>query len=404
MSQNDSRKYSVVSAVIATICIAIYLAALVWAAVHVYTSIERRRLIAEQEFFDLADTAVSAGVLGFMDEAFIRTIQDALARTITLEGLIISGPNGEYAFEKVPGEAIYWVNSSPRFKNRFDFSRDALHLPLRIQGLRNVNIQAVAGALDYELLSNILKRTLIFILAALMLAFFTLLVESLRGGGKKRYFQSKQDDETEPPVQPFSFEAESDIAEPETPPPAEYVPVEDVPVTETQGADSPQGLYSPRSNTGWEDYTAERLNSELHFCITGEQDMVLIMMGPKLEIDDNTYNRLAADTVRFFTRREHIFEKGKQGLTVICPGIDLEKGFAASEDFHSRIVNKYSLSRRDFCMGLTSRSGRIVDAQRLMFEASEALERALLDPESPIVAFKSDPEKYRAFISRKTTV
>jgi hypothetical protein len=34
-----------------------------------------------------------------------------------------------------------------------------------------------------------------------------------------------------------------------------------------------------------------------------------------------------------------------------------------------------------------------------MVEASEALERALADPVSHIVAFKSDPEKYRAFIA-----
>jgi hypothetical protein len=33
-----------------------------------------------------------------------------------------------------------------------------------------------------------------------------------------------------------------------------------------------------------------------------------------------------------------------------------------------------------------------------MFEAEEALERAMMDPVSHIVAFKSDPEKYRAFM------
>jgi hypothetical protein len=41
-----------------------------------------------------------------------------------------------------------------------------------------------------------------------------------------------------------------------------------------------------------------------------------------------------------------------------------------------------------------------VDAGRITFEAEEALQRALADPVSYIVAFKSDPEKYRAFVRR----
>jgi hypothetical protein len=55
----------------------------------------------------------------------------------------------------------------------------------------------------------------------------------------------------------------------------------------------------------------------------------------------------------------------------------------------------------DLCMGLSACCGRPVDAERLMFEAEEALERALMDPVSHIVAFKSDPEKYREFMESR---
>jgi hypothetical protein len=58
-------------------------------------------------------------------------------------------------------------------------------------------------------------------------------------------------------------------------------------------------------------------------------------------------------------------------------------------------------AKTDLCMGLSSRSGRPVNAERLMFEAEEALERAMMDPVSHIVAFKSDPEKYRAFMESR---
>ena len=64
-------------------------------------------------------------------------------------------------------------------------------MPLRIQGLRNVNIQAVAGALDYRQVSQILKETLLMIMGGLILAFFTLLLEYLLGkpGERKHSFQ-----------------------------------------------------------------------------------------------------------------------------------------------------------------------------------------------------------------------
>jgi hypothetical protein len=105
---------------------------------------EEFRLIAEQEFFDLTDLATSAGILSFMDETFIEIIQKFLEASITLEGVIISEPNGEYGFEKERGKAIIWIDGSPRFKKGKELSNETLYLPLRIQGLRNVTIQAVA--------------------------------------------------------------------------------------------------------------------------------------------------------------------------------------------------------------------------------------------------------------------
>ena len=66
-----STKNSVIGIVIASVCIVVYLAALVSAAVQIYGSVDQRRIVAEQEVFDLADLASSAGVLGFMNETFI---------------------------------------------------------------------------------------------------------------------------------------------------------------------------------------------------------------------------------------------------------------------------------------------------------------------------------------------
>jgi hypothetical protein len=405
---NTPKKTSVVSAIIASVCIIVYLAALVFAVLKVYTSIEGRRITADREFFDLADLAASAGVLGFMDERFEETISDALSASITLEGLIITGPDGEYAFERERGRAINWVNNSPRLKKRFDFLQE-MYRPLRIQGLRNVNIQAVAGAFDYAVLTDILKQTLLLVLAALTLSFFTLLLESLLGKSGKRVAQEKAAmpsmSPPPPPRQPLPATPPPPPPKRPLPPAAEKpVPAEKTAPAEEDSRDTPKGLYSPHGNIGWEEYTTDRLESELHRCASYEQDLVLIVMEWKDSgsPDENFFNQFADDAVNFFTLRDLIFEKGERGIAIIYPNIDLDMGFAKSEEFHNRTLSKYPglfSAKTDLCIGISSRSGRLIDAERLIFEAAEALEKALNDPVSHIVAFKSDPEKYRAFIA-----
>jgi hypothetical protein len=366
---HSSKNNSILGIVIASICILVYLGALVSVIVRINTSMEQYRLTAEQEFFDLADLASSAGVLSFMDETFVEIIQKAIDASKTLEGIIITGPNGEYGFEKERGKAISYVNGSPRFRNRFDFSRQMLYQPLRIQGLRNVNIQAVAGALDYTELTEILKQALFLIASALILAFFTLIAESLRKGGMA-YNKPKGDGKAEGKAAAYAA----------------------------------GGSYSQRGRIVREENTETRLTEELQRCAAAGQDLVFISIEYKPSADETFYARFAADAARFFASRDFVCEKGEKGVSVICPGFNLDTGFLNADEFHNRIMGKYPdffNSKTDLCMGLSARTGRPVNAERLMFEAEEALERALMDPVSHIVAFKSDPEKYRVFMESR---
>jgi hypothetical protein len=45
-----------------------------------------------------------------------------------------------------------------------------------------------------------------------------------------------------------------------------------------------------------------------------------------------------------------------------------------------------------------------MNADLLLFEAENAKNRSKQDPAFAVVAFKSDPEKYRAFLKRKSAV
>jgi hypothetical protein len=344
---------------------------LVYVIIGINENMNQRRLVAEQEFYDIADLASSVGLLHDFDESFNDILENALKRCSALEGLIISGPNGEIGLEKEPGRALTWVNNSPRFRNRFDFSRQQLYQPLQIKGLRNVNIQAVAGAFDYTEITKILKQALLPVVISLALAFITLIVSAVNrktGGAAKQ--KEKEADE----------------------------PVKETPKQKARGG------YSERGRIVRQENTESRLTEELRRCAAAGQDLSFIAMEFKQGIDDPAYARFAADTARFFSSRDFICEKGERGVSVICPGLNLDAGFLNAGEFHTRVMGKYpSLikSKTDLCMGLSARSGRPVDAERLIFEAEEALERAMMDPISFIVAFKSDPEKFRAFMESR---
>jgi len=385
--------------VIAAICIMIYLFALIQAAVRVYLSIDKCKGTAESEFSRIAALALQTGTQGFMDNRFIDQMNTALSSSNILEALIITGPEGEYAFEREQGYAITWVNNSPRFINRFSFSSQPYYRPLPIQNLRNVNIKAVARAFDYNEILKVLKETLLLILAGFAIAFFTMLLQLLLGKPERvqQAINNAADSE-----QQFERNNEREIenyftAEEKTP---NFSAISNTPYMADET--TPKGLYSPRSNVGWQEYINDRLNSELHRCSSTENDLTLVLIEFMDLKNDEMYRQAAEETALFFSSRDLLFEYGKYGIAVILPGIDLYTGISKSEKFYQHITGKFPHNKKGtlgIYIGLSSRSGRLLNAGRLILESREALEKAKYDPNSSIIAFKSDPEKYRAFIA-----
>jgi len=422
-----SSKTSKVSSVIATLCILIYIAAIAFGAAQIIVNIGERRNVAEKEFYDLADRASSSAVfLGFMSQPYQDTIKDYISSSQTLLGVIISGSGGEYAFERFQGSGIVWAGDSPRFKTRAGLPGEPLYLPLRIDGQRNVTIQAIYSFIDYDIFLKVLRNVLLAILAALAIAFITLLLELIQKNKGAYYRPAAPGTEPaiKPALKPEPKPARKTAPAPDIPEAGDFpafssapaekeepeIPAYEIPEfqeDEEQEAEdpnkSPHGLFTSRGNVGWESYLNDRLSSELQRCASLEQDLVFIVMefGGAGEIGDSLYHQFADEAVNFFAMRDLIFEKGEKGISVIVPSANLEHGIAKAEDFRVRINAKLSTSFEspsELCIGLSSRSGRLIDAERLILEASKALEKALEDPVSPIVAFKSDPEKYREYI------
>jgi hypothetical protein len=340
-----------------------------------------------------------------MDQPFRDAIRDGIMNSKTLQAAIISGPYGnEYAVERKEG-AIVRTNDIPRFAERFGFSRNPHWEKLDINGIRNASISAIYYIIDYGEFTLTLKRTLMIVLAALTLALLTMIFGSLFGKhpdprvinvamGNERTFKFAGST-----AYPVEKNAAAESPAPERPQAKRAEDARAVPET-----GNPKGLYSPHGNISWEAYTKERLASELHRCAAFEQDLVFIAMEfHKLEKKaDLFFNEFAELAVKHFTLRDLIFEWGTQGISVIIPNADLDQGFARSGEFHAKVLSRFAAyfsGGAGLAIGLSSRAGRLIDAERLIFETSQALAKAKADPVSSIVAFRSDPEKYRAFIA-----
>jgi hypothetical protein len=363
-----------ISSIIALISIVLYAAAIGIGLVRIIAGIHERRALAQGEFYDLADTAASAGALGFMDEPFKDALRDALAASKTLQAVIITGPFGaEFTYERDNNGVIAWEGDTPRFRRRFGFSRNPHFSPLRVDGLRNVTIQAVSGVFDYPAFSHILLQSLFLVLAAVMLSAVTLLVSHRKGkdaalvSGAMRGIY---------------------------PPKPERTPADPGPAKPAQD-DS-------------ETWIKEKLDAELGICSITDRDLALILMELSLTagfgVGGDINRRVADRAEQFFNSPDAVHEQAGRGLAVILPGEGLEEAFSKAKQFHNLIVTELSElfpHKNDLRIGISSRNKRLMRANRLLLEASRALDKANLEPQSPIVAFKSDPEKYKTFVQNQ---
>lgn len=169
---------------------------------------------------------------------------------------------------------------------------------------------------------------------------------------------------------------------------------------------APKGLYSPESGLGWEEYLAERLNAELSRAASFEQDLVLLEVSHEgIARKSSVYGLVTKTLLEFFNFRDLAFEQGSSGFAVILPNIDSDHALRLTEEFLKKITEllrkEGSQDYLKLFMGLSSRSGRLVDAALLVTEAGSALKKAKAEADSRIVAFKADPNKYRAFVAAR---
>lgn len=173
------------------------------------------------------------------------------------------------------------------------------------------------------------------------------------------------------------------------------------PSDQVQAPTAEQGLFSPASGFGWESYLATRLESELVRAASSEQDLALALIKvPGMTKESDYYGNVCQALQSFFQFKDFIFECGEEGFAAIMQHSDIDTAMQNAEVLHSDIASALKAAGQDSkpLIGISSRSLRLISAERLKNEAEQALIHAEEDPNSPIIAFRVNPEKYRKFI------
>lgn len=155
-------------------------------------------------------------------------------------------------------------------------------------------------------------------------------------------------------------------------------------------------LYNPETGLGWEAFLEERLGLELERSASFDQDLVLLMirnMG-----GDGDMEQISAVVREEYSSHDLIFEAGKNSLAMIEPNKDLDDAISDAQNLIKKLEQDSGFD--NLKCGISSRNGRLITGKRLIKEADTSLNKA--DEENPIVGFRSDPEKFREYLSKNS--
>lgn len=192
-------------------------------------------------------------------------------------------------------------------------------------------------------------------------------------------------------------------ADPEEPPETAQETVSpEAPAEEPQ---QPKGLFCPETGFGWEQYMLTRLDSELVRCASTDRDMSLLTI--KIASIDwasecgKRICKIILDKAKF---NDLVFNYKEDGVAAIFQNQNTDQALVSAEELYNEMsgaLKEFGIESQ-ISIGISTRSLRLISGQRLANESEEALKHAMEDPDSPIIAFRVNPERYRDYLASES--
>ena len=159
-----------------------------------------------------------------------------------------------------------------------------------------------------------------------------------------------------------------------------------------------KNIYSEITGISKEISLATKLENDLVHATSSEQDLSLFIVKiPGLLYSSEKTKEIVNTLLQQFLYRDTIFEFENDSFAIIKSDMTIEIA-EEKADLIYKNLKELNLEKPIF-IGISSRSIRMLSADRLIKEAKEALNHAIeAKDESPIIGFHVDVEKYREYI------
>jgi GGDEF domain-containing protein len=161
------------------------------------------------------------------------------------------------------------------------------------------------------------------------------------------------------------------------------------------------GLFSAESGLTFEEHLDRRLALELERAAYNDQDLsVALMRFAGIRRHDERHKRVSQALLDTFSFEDLMFEYGDDGFFIVLPNVELNQALRMTEEFKQKVARELRDAPQP-AIGLTARSGRLVEASRITKEAGHALQKAMSE-DGGIIGFRPDPQKYRQFVASRS--
>ena len=179
----------------------------------------------------------------------------------------------------------------------------------------------------------------------------------------------------------------------------EVKPASPSPETIEAANENPSGLYNPKTEIGWESYLVPRLNNEIDRATASEIDLAIFEFKlPELSKDNEEFTNVCRYLTLQFQFKDLLFEYKEDSIIAIKISMNIDSAITFADKLFGDIRN--IIDGKKCYIGISSRSIRIVTAERLLLEADQAVIHAIEDKDSPVVAFRVDSNKYRELMEQ----
>lgn len=161
---------------------------------------------------------------------------------------------------------------------------------------------------------------------------------------------------------------------------------------------------SPATGLKMQSSLSENLGEKITQSLDEKKELTLALLKiNNLDRGNAISNKLVEILKNDLSKTAEIFEYNSDGYAIILYNEDLSSCAETFDKIYENMTSylRENNSANEVVIGLSSVSGRNVDSPRLETEAAQALSHALEDPDSPIIAFRANPQKYKEYIESK---